>query len=220
MSASLTPEAQAALVKLGEAALDHVADGFANILTLTEAAEAYRATLVPKECRPPSDNRYWWLTNEDGDKEVMSWTSDGRWWQAATASWMTTVGAAENGWTVFGPCEFPGERAEATDEALRKYWTARTGGIGFVSEASVQFWKDMLHHFRSKRREISDEKIDLCYLDMPAHKPDCLISRLRIEADKLETFPQPSLCPDCKLPLNGFKPSGGHAMRCKRSGQL
>lgn len=124
---------------------------------LSVAADAYRATQAPKDCRPPSsakDGSLWWLTFE-GVEAVARWDA-GEWYlighdEPATPESLNT-------WTVHSEVKF-GEPAGvvATDEAIMLF--LRANGWYELDNVFRQIVLAAITHFRAPKLEISDEKI-------------------------------------------------------------
>ena len=129
---------------------------------LSEAFDAYRATQVQKDCRPPDgakDGSRWILTKGD-DWTVREWRLwSGRkepWWCLVDGQPDLQIGKPDSGWTVHSPCVFPGEGIEPTRAVVTQWVDAYPRNHDTVTAVI-----DAVRHFRApKLRELSDEKID------------------------------------------------------------
>ncbi len=89
-------------------------DGIAKLRNdLHHSIEAYRASIVPKECRPPSSAKncsWWWLRGPMGIPFVAFWRA-GAWAGDVVSSGpdVPPERAAKLGWTVRSECVFPGD---------------------------------------------------------------------------------------------------------------
>lgn len=129
-----------------------------NVTALIDATESYRATLTPpRECRPPDgakDGDLFWLTNPT-EKIVGEWVHNG--WRLPGTQ-ITALEAGEDGWTVHGPCIFPGTGGEATRDALCLFLKSHGYDYATIPMLSALI-QAALTHFRAPKLKISDEEL-------------------------------------------------------------
>lgn len=171
---TITPELQA----LADAALqvsDHIDARRTECIGeseqhLSSAAATYRASIAPKECRPPADAKdgsLWWLTRNDA-QQVGRWRDflGNKNWQIHNGD-ISVRTLTEAGWTVHSECVFPGERVEVTDVAFPRLGEIMELAVKYHYVAGVpwepiqvqEFLREALLRFVPKLRSISDEKI-------------------------------------------------------------